>query len=113
MCNKDFRGDVHGIFQQAFQKIVSRLGIDKDQLKRAIAKIVRLNPSPGGQLDDSYSDQAQQIVPDFVLVIENGELSFKMPRFRIPEIRVNSKYANSSIPPKGAATKRKKRRQAL
>lgn len=91
-----------------FQKIVSRLGIDKDQLKRAIAKIVRLNPSPGGQLDDSYSDQAQQIVPDFVLVIENGELSFKMPRFRIPEIRVNSKYAKLLNTAKGSSDKAEK-----
>jgi RNA polymerase sigma-54 factor len=91
-----------------FQKIMSRLSIDKDQLKRAIAKIVRLNPSPGGQLDDSYSDQAQQIVPDFVLMIENGELSFRMPRFRIPEIRVNSKYAKLLNNAKGSSDKAEK-----
>jgi len=91
-----------------FQKIMSRLGINEEQLKRAISKIVRLNPSPGGQLDDSYSDQAQQIVPDFVLMIENGELSFRMPRFRIPEIRVNSKYAKLLNNAKGSSDKAEK-----
>ena len=76
-----------------FQKIMSRLGLDEDALKAAIARITRLNPAPGGQLDDSYSDQAQQIVPDFMLIEEDGELSFSMPRFRIPEVRVNPQYA--------------------
>lgn len=76
-----------------FQKIMSRLGLDQDQLKAAMARIVKLNPAPGGEIDDSYSDQTQQIVPDFVLEENNGELSFIMPRFSIPELRVNRKYA--------------------
>ena len=76
-----------------FAKVMSRLGLDEAQLKGAISCITRLNPAPGGQLDDSYSDQTQQIVPDFVLEEEDGNLSFTMPRFNIPEIRVNRNYA--------------------
>lgn len=76
-----------------FAKVMSRLGLDEERLKGAISCITRLNPAPGGQLDDSYSDQTQQIVPDFVLEEEDGNLSFSMPRFNIPEIRVNRNYA--------------------
>ena len=76
-----------------FNKVMSRLGLDEARLKAAISCITRLNPAPGGQLDDSYVEQAQQIVPDFVLEEHDGELSFSMPRFNIPELRVNSKYA--------------------
>lgn len=76
-----------------FNKVMSRLGLDEARLKAAISCITRLNPAPGGQLDDSYVEQAQQIVPDFVLEEHDGELSFTMPRFNIPELRVNSKYA--------------------
>lgn len=76
-----------------FQKIMSHLGIDEAQLKKAMSRIVKLNPAPGGQVDDSYSEQVQQIIPDFVLEENNGELSFSMPRFSIPEIRVNKHYA--------------------
>ena len=76
-----------------FAKVMSRLGLDEERLKGAIACITRLNPAPGGQLDDSYSDQTQQIVPDFILEEEDGRLSFSMPRFNIPEIRVNRNYA--------------------
>ena len=50
-----------------FQKIMTRMGLTESELKAAMAKILKLNPSPGGQIDDSYTDQAQQIVPDFQL----------------------------------------------
>ena len=77
-----------------YNKIIARMGISEEEMKAAIAKILKLNPSPGGQIDDSYSEQAQQIVPDFVLTIENGELKLTMPRFTIPELKVNRKYAD-------------------
>ena len=66
----------------------------QDQLKAAMGRIVKLNPSPGGQIDDSYNDQAQQIIPDFVLDYNGGQFELSMPRFNIPEIRVNRKYAD-------------------
>lgn len=77
-----------------FNRIMSRLGLDEVELKAAMARIVKLNPTPGGQIDDSYTDQAQQIVPDFVLEDDDGRLSFSMPRFSVPELRVNRKYAD-------------------
>lgn len=77
-----------------FQKIISRMGISEQEMKDAIARILKLNPSPGGQIDDSYNDQAQQIVPDFILTLEDGKLKLSMPRFSIPELRVNKKYAD-------------------
>lgn len=77
-----------------FQKIMTRMGLSEDEMKAAIAKILKLNPSPGGQIDDSYSDQAQQIIPDFLLEYKDGELLLTMPRFSIPELRVNRKYAD-------------------
>ena len=77
-----------------FQKVMARLGLSEQRMKAAMARIVKLNPSPGGQVDDSYNDQAQQIVPDFVLDYQDGQLQLSMPRFSIPEIRVNRKYAD-------------------
>ena len=77
-----------------FQKIMTRMGLSEDDMKAAIGKIVKLNPSPGGQIDDSYSDQAQQIIPDFVLEYKDGTLHLTMPRFSIPELRINRKYAD-------------------
>ena len=91
-----------------FQKIISRMGLSEADLKAAMGRILKLNPAPGGQIDDSYNDQAQQIVPDFVLDIENGELKLSMPRFSIPEIRVNKKYAELLADAQGSSERQKK-----
>lgn len=91
-----------------FQKIVVRMGISEEELKAAIAKILKLNPSPGGQIDDSYNDQAQQIVPDFVLDLVDGEPVMSMPRFNIPQLRVNKKYADLLVQSKGSSERSQK-----
>lgn len=76
-----------------FQKIMSRMGISAQQLKGALSKIVKLNPAPGAQIDDSYNDQAKQIIPDFVLHVEpDGELKMEMPRFPLPEVKIKRNY---------------------
>lgn len=91
-----------------FQKIVARMGISEEELKAAIAKILKLNPSPGGQIDDSYNDQAQQIIPDFVLDLVDGEPVMSMPRFNIPQLRVNKKYADLLVQSKGSSERSQK-----
>ena len=77
-----------------YDRIMSKTGMDKDELKEAMDEIVRLNPRPGGQIDDSYVEQAQQIVPDFILDNKDGELILTMPKFSVPELRVNKRYAD-------------------
>lgn len=91
-----------------FQRIISKLGLSEEDMKAVMARIVKLNPAPGGQIDDSYNDQAQQIVPDFVLDIVDGELKLSMPRFNIPEIRVNRKYAELLASAQGSSDRQKK-----
>jgi len=91
-----------------FQKIMSRLGLSEEEMKAAMAKIVHLNPSPGGQIDDSYTDQTQQVVPDFLLDLEDGQLVLTMPRFSLPEIRVNKKYAEILMEAANSSERQKK-----
>ena len=109
---KDAVAIVDGYFQdfsnRHFQKIMSKLGLDETRMKAAMARIVRLNPSPGGQIDDSYNDRAQQVVPDFVLTLEDGVLDLTMPRFSIPELRVNKKYADILMDAAGSSERQKK-----
>ncbi len=77
-----------------YQRIMSKLSITEEQLKGAIDEIIRLNPKPGGQIDDSYAEQAQQVIPDFLLEYKDGELVMTMPRFSVPELKVNKRYAD-------------------
>ncbi len=88
-----------------YSKIISRMGITQDELKEAIDEIIRLNPRPGGQIDDSYDEQTQQIVPDFLLEEKDGELIMSMPKFSLPELKVNKRYADLLMSSSGSNTK--------
>lgn len=76
-----------------FSRIMNRLHLSEDRMKAVLEEIRKLNPSPGGETDDTYNDRAQQVIPDFHLEYENGELILTMPRFSIPELRINRKYS--------------------
>ena len=91
-----------------YTKIISKMGITQEELKAAIDEIVKLNPRPGGQIDDSYIEQAQQIVPDFVLEEKDGELIMTMPKFSIPELKVNKRYASLLEKSAGSSDKAEK-----
>lgn len=88
-----------------YSKIISRMGIDEDDLKEAISEIKRLNPLPGGQIDDSYTEQAQQVVPDFLLDLKDGELVLTLPKYSIPELRINKHYADMIADSSNKSTK--------
>ena len=91
-----------------YNKITGKLGITDEDLKEAIGEIVRLNPRPGGQIDDSYSEQIQQVVPDFLVELKEGEPVMSMPRFSIPELKVNKRYADVLMEAANSATREKK-----
>jgi len=75
-----------------FEKIMSKLSITEDEVKDAYDVIRKLNLHPGGQVDDSYTDQTMQIVPDFLLENEDGKLVVTLPKFNIPKIKVSKDY---------------------
>lgn len=85
---KEFAGKHHS-------RIMARTGMDERQLKEVTRRIMKLNPAPGGQIDDSYNDRARQVIPDFKLRYDDitGGQVLEMPRFRIPEIRVRKEYS--------------------
>ena len=88
-----------------YSKILSKLSLTENELKQAVDEIIRLNPRPGGQIDDSYEEQAQQVVPDFILEYKDGELIMTMPRFSVPELKVNKRYADMLLSSAGSSEK--------
>ena len=64
-------------------------------------------------MDDNYDDQSGQIIPDFVLDEHDGVLDFSMPRFNVPEIRVNKKYADLLLDAKGSSERAQKEAAAF
>lgn len=100
--------DFDAFASKHYNKIMQSRGIGEDDMKAVLKVILRLNPAPGGSVADSYADVTEQIVPDFVLKDDDGEVSFIMPRFNIPEIRINKKYAAMLENARGGSDRGKK-----
>ncbi len=77
-----------------YEKIISRLDITEDDLKGAIDEILKLNPKPGSSFFEGDSKSFFQIIPDFILDVNDGEISVGLNSKNAPELRVNSTYAN-------------------
>lgn len=91
-----------------FNRIMAQTGMTPERLKTAMARILKLNPTPGGQVSDAYSDHTQQVVPDFVLDVVDGEFVLTMPRFSVPEVKVNHKYADILMEASNSSERSKK-----
>ncbi|MDR1347984.1 MAG: RNA polymerase factor sigma-54 [Prevotellaceae bacterium] len=75
-----------------YDKIARKIDITEDDLRNAIAEIVKLNPKPGNFFSDDYSEQGKTIIPDFVLDIKDGELVIDLTSYNIPDLRINAGY---------------------
>jgi RNA polymerase sigma-54 factor len=76
-----------------YDKIINRLSISEEQLKQALDVIIHLNPKPGGAYGDVQSKSFQQIVPDFILELNNGELELFLNASNVPELRLSRTYS--------------------
>lgn len=77
-----------------YSKITNRLEIDDEQLKAAIAEIIKLNPKPGNSLKDSIRT-IQHVIPDFILTVnDDDELNLTLNQRNAPELKVSREYKN-------------------
>ncbi len=78
-----------------YDKIKKKFEIDDDDLKDAIRQITRLNPKPGNSLKESTNSRNfQQVIPDFILTEEDGELILSLNQRNAPKLRVSKSYEN-------------------
>ena len=76
-----------------YDKILEKLELSEADLKSAVDEIVKLNPRPGGSSGDGDNTQARQVVPDFSLELNDGELQLSLLRYNIPQLHINKRYS--------------------
>lgn len=76
-----------------YDKILKGLNIGEESLKKAIHEITSLDPKPGISWDGSIETTLSQVVPDFLVEANNGELTLSMNNRGIPDMRINREYA--------------------
>ena len=76
-----------------YDKISKKLEISDADLKEAFEEILKLNPKPGGSSKGSAKN-FQQIIPDFILNENDGQLELTLNSRNAPELRVSKEYEN-------------------
>lgn len=74
-----------------YDKLLQKFDVSKEQLKKAIDEIEKLNPKPGGSFDSS-SRVVEHVVPDFTIRIVDGELELLLNGRNAPELIVSKDY---------------------
>ena len=76
-----------------YDKIKAKFEISAEDLKEAVDEITKLNPKPGNSLKESTnSKNIQQIIPDFILEEEEGDLSLSLNSRNAPQLKVSRSY---------------------
>lgn len=84
-CYDDFVG-------KRWEQMAERLGVSKDECRNAISEIVRLNPRPGASLSESVGFSRQQVVPDFILEVQDDTVTVSMNNAHMPSLKVGDEY---------------------
>ena len=95
-----------------FNKIKARFKIDDEQLKDCMYEIEKLNPKPGAAFGSDTKMNAQ-IVPDFSIQLQEGQLSLMLNGRNAPELHVSAEYRNMLSGYKEAKQKNKEQRKAV
>ena len=92
---------------RSFDKIKEKLQLSDERFKDALNVITHLNPKPGASIDNA-DDRMNHVIPDFILEIKDGEFQLTMPRYAIPDLRINRRYQDMLKREESAKTKQDK-----
>jgi RNA polymerase sigma-54 factor len=74
-----------------YEKLLLKFAVSKEQLKKAIDEIEKLNPKPGGAFSGS-NKITENVVPDFAIRIVDEELELTLNGRNAPELHVSKDY---------------------
>ena len=94
-----------------YEKLIEKYNINKETLKSVINLISKLNPKPGGNLTNEY--RKNQIIPDFILTVENGKVEVTLNKRNAPELHVSQNYKEMLEGYKIASNRDKKQIEAV
>lgn len=75
------------------EKIMQRMDISEETYDEAINELTKLNPRPGSSLGDIVGKNFQQIIPDFLVEVEeDGSINFTLNNGNVPELRLSREF---------------------
>ncbi len=74
-----------------YEKLILKYEISKEQLRKGIEEIEKLNPKPGGAFDGNLKP-IEHVVPDFTIRIVEDELELLLNGRNAPELHISKDY---------------------
>ena len=80
------------IGKRRYDTIIQQFDISEQELKDALQVITILNPKPGSLLDDPLESKKEQIIPDFVVEVEDDNIRLSLNNSNLPPLRITRSY---------------------
>ena len=95
-----------------YEKIQKQLGLSEQHMKEAIQEIVKLNPKPGGTF--TITNKAEYyVIPDFIVVNNNGRLELSLNARNAPDLHVSEGYRDMLKEYERSSKKDKRQKEAV
>ena len=94
LAMKIIRDSFDEFTKKHYDKIIRKYEITEEELKNAVAEILKLNPKPGSSYSNPLNKSNQVIVPDFILENNDGELQLSLNQRNVPDLKMSSTYLN-------------------
>ncbi len=75
-----------------YNKIIQKYDIEEEDLKDALEEISKLSPKVGGNFDTQTITINQEIIPDFVIQVKDGQVVPMLNSKNAPTLRVSEEY---------------------
>jgi len=86
------RNQFEALTNKHYNKIIQKYDIEEEDLKDALDEISRLSPKVGGNFDTQTITINQEIIPDFVIQIKDGQVIPMLNSKNAPTLRVSEEY---------------------
>jgi len=100
------------VFIHHYDKLADKFECSLEELRPVIELILQLNPKPGNAVAEA-SGGAQQVTPDFILTMEEGEMRLSLNSRNAPELRISKEYRNMLKHYSASAKKASRDRETL
>lgn len=88
------RNQFEALTNKHYNKIIQKYDIEEEDLKDALDEISRLSPKVGGNFDTQTITINQEIIPDFVIQVKDGQVIPMLNSKNAPTLRVSEEYKN-------------------
>ncbi|MEZ5006940.1 MAG: RNA polymerase factor sigma-54 [Chitinophagales bacterium] len=112
IAHKILKDHFEAFTKKHYEKLMRQLDIEEEELKEAVGEILKLNPKPGGSMQQSRSEN-QYIIPDFTIKNNNGDLEILLNSRNAPELRISDSFREMMSAYNRGAKKDKKEKDTI